>query len=45
MRATAYGFCVLPRSEKVLVVEEDVQGIIGASPKWKERARFVAVSG
>ncbi len=44
VRVTAYGFFVLPRSDKPVVVEEDVQDLIGAPPKWKERARFAAIS-
>lgn len=42
-RCTAYGFFVVPRSTKPLVVEEDVQSMIGKAPSWKERARFPAM--
>lgn len=38
-----YGLFVLARSAKELVVEENVQDLIGAPPKWKEQARFPAV--
>lgn len=43
---TPYGFFVLRRSSKLLVLEENVQsrtgeyGMRGAKPIWKERARF-----
>ena len=37
---TVYGFFVLPRSNKTVVLEENVQNIIGSPPLWKERARF-----
>ncbi len=39
-RATPFGFFVVPRSAKALVLEENVQNLIGGEPKWKERARF-----
>ena len=35
---TVYGFFVVLRSNKPLVLEEDVQGIIGEPPVWKERS-------
>jgi hypothetical protein len=35
-------FVVLPRDHKAVILEEDVQGIIGKPPLWKERARFRA---
>jgi hypothetical protein len=35
-----YGFFVMPRSNKALVVEENIQRAIGQSPDWKERGRF-----
>jgi len=38
-----YGFFVLPRSEKAVVLEEDVQQYIGGEPQWKERARFARI--
>jgi hypothetical protein len=31
---------VLPRSEKPIVLEENVQGLIGGEPIWKVRARL-----
>jgi len=37
---TAYGFFVMPRPDKVLVIQENVQHTIGRPPIWKERARF-----
>jgi hypothetical protein len=39
-QVTVYGFFVLPRSDKTVVLEENVQNIIGSPPVWKERARF-----
>ena len=42
VEVTAYGFFVIPRSDTTLVVEENVQNIIGAPPMWRERARFAA---
>ena len=36
----AWGMFVLPRSAKAVVLEENVQGIIGQPPEWKERERF-----
>lgn len=39
-RVTAYGLFVLPKTDKPVVLEEDVQGLIGEPPKWKERARL-----
>lgn len=43
IRTTAYGFIVLPRSEKPVVLEENTQGLIGKPPIWTERARFPAL--
>jgi len=40
---TAWGLFVLPRSNKPLVVEENVQGLIGHPPQWKRRAEFEAL--
>lgn len=37
---TVYGFFVVPRSAKPLILEEDVQRIIGEPPVWKERITF-----
>jgi hypothetical protein len=41
--AISYGIWVLPRSTKAVVVEENVQDLIGKPPIWKEQARFDAV--
>jgi hypothetical protein len=41
--ATPFGFFFVPRSPKALVLEENVQSLIGGEPKWKERARFEAI--
>lgn len=38
--AAVYGFFVMPRTDKVLVIEENDQHTIGRPPIWKERARF-----
>jgi hypothetical protein len=40
---TVYEFFVLPQSEKTLIVEENLQTLIGKPPIWKERARFEAL--
>ncbi|CAG0954731.1 hypothetical protein PHYC_00399 [Phycisphaerales bacterium] len=37
---TAFGLFVVPRPGKTLVLEEDVNSIIGAPPRWKERMRI-----
>jgi len=37
-KVTVYGFFVLPRSSKKVVLEENVQNYIGQPPVWKERA-------
>jgi len=39
-QVTVYGFFVVPRSTKAVVLEEDVQNLIGKSPVWKERIAF-----
>jgi hypothetical protein len=39
-----YGFFVVPRSDKAVILEENVQQYIGGEPVWKERARFQAIS-
>jgi hypothetical protein len=41
-KVTPYGFFVLPRTEKPIVIEENVQQYLGSSPIWKERARLPA---
>lgn len=38
--ATPFGFFVLPRTRLPIVLEENVQGMIGRPPEWKERARL-----
>jgi len=38
--ANPFGFFVIPRSDKAIVVEEDVQNVIGSPPKWEEKARI-----
>jgi hypothetical protein len=40
VRVSSCGFIVLPKSAKTLVLEENVQGLIGGAPVWKERARL-----
>ncbi len=37
VRVAAFGFFVLPKSPKPVVIEENVQGLIGEPPLWKER--------
>lgn len=37
---TSYGFMIFPRPSKTLVLEENVQNLIGGAPVWKERKRF-----
>lgn len=39
----SFAFVVLPRSNKAVVVEADVQDVIGKPPVWKERAKFPAL--
>ena len=39
-RVVVYGFFILPRSAKMITLEENVQGIIGNPPVWEKRARF-----
>ena len=39
-RATPFGFFVLPRTPAAVVLEENVQSLIGKPPEWKERARL-----
>ena len=38
-RVAAYGFFVLPRTDLPLVLEENVQPLIGEPPVWKEVGR------
>jgi len=42
---TVYGFFVIPRSSKPVILEENVQGIIGKPPVWKERIEFEKMQG
>jgi hypothetical protein len=37
-----YGFVVLPKPIKTVVIEKDVQGELGKPPIWKEQKRFPA---
>ena len=39
-RVTVYGFFIVPRSPKPVVLEENVQRVIGRPPEWKERITF-----
>jgi hypothetical protein len=38
----SYAFIVLPKSSKAILLEEDVHGINGEPPVWKERAKLAA---
>ena len=42
VQVTPYAFVVVPRSSKVIVVKEDIQGLKDKPPEWKERARLRA---
>jgi hypothetical protein len=37
---TAYGIFVMPKTTKPILLEENIQGLIGGDPIWKERARL-----
>lgn len=39
-RVTVYGFFVVRRSAKAVILEENVQGLKGKPPVWKERITF-----
>ena len=39
-KATVYGFFILPKSNKTVLLEENVQGLIGKPPVWKQRFKF-----
>ena len=39
-RVTPYGWFVVPRTELAVVLEENVQNLIGQPPVWRERARL-----
>jgi hypothetical protein len=43
VRVTPYGLFVMPRSDKELMVEENVQVYKRDSPKWEQRAHFPAM--
>jgi hypothetical protein len=38
--ASAYGFFVIPRTTKPIIIEEDIQHVLGRPPVWKERIRL-----
>ncbi len=40
VKCRAFGIFVLPRSDKPVVIEENVQGLKDHPDKWKERARL-----
>ena len=42
-KATSFGIWVLPRTDKSIVIEENVQGLKNEGPKWKEQFRFPAI--
>jgi len=39
-KVNVYGFFILPVSTKNVILEENVQNLIGQPPVWKERAKF-----
>jgi hypothetical protein len=39
----SFAFVVLPKANKAVVLEEDIQDLIGKPPVWKERAKFPAL--
>ena len=39
-QVTVYGFFVIPRSPKPVILEENVQRLIGKPAEWKERITF-----
>lgn len=41
-RVSPYAFFVLPKTPKELILEKNVQGLIGHPPIWKEQHRFPA---
>jgi hypothetical protein len=43
LETQTYAFVVLPRSEKAIVMEEDVRNLIPDPPVWKERAKLAAL--
>lgn len=40
VKCRAFGIFVLPKSDKPIVIEENVQGLIGHPAQWRERARL-----
>jgi hypothetical protein len=43
VRVEPYGIFVLPRTAKPIVIEENVQGMIGRPPNWKVQWAFEAI--
>jgi hypothetical protein len=41
--AQSFAFIVLPKSQKTIVFDEDVQHLLGESPIWEERAKLPAL--
>jgi hypothetical protein len=41
--AQSFAFIVLPKSRKAIVFDENVQGLIGEPPIWKERVKLPAM--
>lgn len=44
IRVRTFGLWVVPRTDRAIVLEENVQGLIGEPPKWKEQHRFEAIA-
>jgi hypothetical protein len=42
-RTLSFAFAVLNKGNKAIVIEEDVQPILGKQPVWEERAKFSAL--
>lgn len=40
----SYGIWIFDRTDQAIVIEEDVQGLLGQPPIWKERHAFPAAS-
>lgn len=40
VKVKPYGLFVFPKREGTVILEENVQGLIGHPPKWKEQARL-----
>ncbi|PCJ54367.1 MAG: hypothetical protein COA79_21865 [Planctomycetota bacterium] len=40
IEVAVYGFFIIPRSSKPLILEENVQGLNGKPPVWKKRITF-----